>query len=156
MFRFRWIQLPSTSVTHYRRPGLVWLQRGMIIIAGGAANNSYHNTVECLQRPYQVGGKASVPQTTVFEWRRLAGMNQARGGFAMEEFRGFVFAVGGKCNGSLLASVECFRPPRLDNADDLGQWTVLRSMTERMEVRSIIPSPPGLPVDSVLAIGALS
>ncbi len=125
----------------------------MIIIAGGYTKNSYYNSVECLQRSYQVGGKASVPQTAGFQWRRLADMHQARTEFAMEEFRGFVFAVGGYCYGRLLASVECFRPPCLDDADDLGQWTVLRSMTEQMEIRSIIASPPGLPADSLLALG---
>ncbi len=68
----------------------------------------------------------------------------------MTEFRGMVLVAGGSDN----SSVEIFTPPS-DETDE-GQWSMLRAMPEEMEVKTLICSPPGLPKESILAVGEIS
>ncbi len=121
---------------------ILWLESGIIIVAGGDYNGK---SVECIRRPFDL--ETDSPKKFGSKPRRLADMHEGRKGFGMTEFRGKILVAGGYN----LSSVEIFTPP--SDKTDKGQWTLLRAMPEKMQVNSLICAPPGLPKESILAVG---
>ncbi len=126
-------------------PGICWLKRGVVIVAGGYEGSGNMNSVEALVRPYR-RAPATSQQPTV-GWRPLAPMNRARRNFSICEFGGSVLAVGGDG----ISNVESFTPPiDFSDARQLGQWTEIQPLTSEMSVYGLVVCP-----DGILAAGTI-
>lgn len=128
-----WSTTPCLNTARHSHR-VIWIPDGRLFAIGGAQETVSLNSVEMIICPWNSAKKA------LAEWRIVAPMQSVRNKFGAALIRGWIIVAGG----NQLPGVQCidivemFTPPSIDNPQDMGQWTFLNKLPQKMLVSSAV------------------